>query len=54
MSPYVPCTDLIISIEGEPDETWILDFFTRLDGSELGSLTLINRTHDQRENVISI
>ena len=38
--PYVPCADLVISIDQHPCESWILDFFTRLESNEIISLTL--------------
>ena len=44
--PYLPCTDLQIGIDGEPDALWIIDFFKRLDNSELGSPALIDRDDD--------
>ena len=37
---YVSCNSLVISIVHEPDEDWIIDFFTRLEPNEIGSLTL--------------
>ena len=42
MTPYVPCTDLIIGIDRRPDEEWLQDFFEKLETNKIGSLSLGN------------
>lgn len=46
IAPYVPCHDLVISIDQLPEEAWMLPFFTKMaansESNQIYSLTLTN------------